>query len=602
MNKIIIALLVILCIVFIFHALYYNHVQDDAYISYRYVENFVEGHGLVFNYGEHVEGYTNFLWIMILALAVKLGLPIILTSQILGIIFGLGIILISAVIAREICGNEKWYLILIPPFLLTVNGALAYWTIGGMETALFVFLVSLVIYVEFRKPAITPYLLVLLTLCRPEGGLFFGIIFIYRLFIVKSGWKALLKYALVYTGLMLPYAAFKLIYFGDLLPNPFYAKTGSSVEYIKSGISYLAHFSYHYAVFGVLFILPFIFIKRITNKLWLTLLSVIIVTIYVVLVGGDVLKVHRFFLPILPFLYINLVWTLKQFKKSTLAIPLMLILTLWCVYIPWDYINNIKTREIGLIETMGGKADLLLECDSTDFSIATTTIGVLSYKLKGHKVIDMLGLTDRYIAKHPEKIEGLTSTWKELNFNSTYLLQQEPDYIMFSTGYKPSAPAERALFLGSQFRRNYSSLPFLLADKSGLTPIWKKTSDRESENHILAIPDYVEVYHDFFNAFGEHDFEKCKTLMREILNMGVNDFGLSYQLMGTLHFLENEYDSAFKYYNRALLIDPHNIESRLNIYAYYANTSDTAKQHLILNQIDSLAPWLSRPLRQMSRN
>jgi len=35
---------------------------DDAYISFRYVRNFVEGRGLVFNPGERVEGYTNFLW------------------------------------------------------------------------------------------------------------------------------------------------------------------------------------------------------------------------------------------------------------------------------------------------------------------------------------------------------------------------------------------------------------------------------------------------------------------------------------------------------------------------------------------------------------
>src|SRR5512144_1358529 len=40
---------------------------DDAYISFRYVRNFVEGRGLVFNAGERVEGYTNFLWVLELA-------------------------------------------------------------------------------------------------------------------------------------------------------------------------------------------------------------------------------------------------------------------------------------------------------------------------------------------------------------------------------------------------------------------------------------------------------------------------------------------------------------------------------------------------------
>ncbi len=40
---------------------------DDAFISFRYVRNLVEGHGLVFNPGERVEGYSNFLWVLELA-------------------------------------------------------------------------------------------------------------------------------------------------------------------------------------------------------------------------------------------------------------------------------------------------------------------------------------------------------------------------------------------------------------------------------------------------------------------------------------------------------------------------------------------------------
>ena len=44
---------------------------DDAYISFRYVENFAKGDGLVFNRGEYVEGHTNFLWVILLGLLKK---------------------------------------------------------------------------------------------------------------------------------------------------------------------------------------------------------------------------------------------------------------------------------------------------------------------------------------------------------------------------------------------------------------------------------------------------------------------------------------------------------------------------------------------------
>src|SRR5690242_18166607 len=42
-------------------------VFDDAFISFRYVRNLLDGHGLVWNVGERVEGYTNFLWVMLVA-------------------------------------------------------------------------------------------------------------------------------------------------------------------------------------------------------------------------------------------------------------------------------------------------------------------------------------------------------------------------------------------------------------------------------------------------------------------------------------------------------------------------------------------------------
>ena len=46
-------------------------VCDDAFISFRYARNWVEGHGLRYNLGDHtpVEGYSNFLWVVVSAVA-----------------------------------------------------------------------------------------------------------------------------------------------------------------------------------------------------------------------------------------------------------------------------------------------------------------------------------------------------------------------------------------------------------------------------------------------------------------------------------------------------------------------------------------------------
>ena len=42
-------------------------ITDDAFISFRFSRNLALGHGLRYNLGEHVpvEGYSNFLWVVI---------------------------------------------------------------------------------------------------------------------------------------------------------------------------------------------------------------------------------------------------------------------------------------------------------------------------------------------------------------------------------------------------------------------------------------------------------------------------------------------------------------------------------------------------------
>ena len=57
---------------------------DDAYISFRYAENLVAGDGLVFNPGERVEGYTNFLWVMGVAALNLVGLGSVEAAKLMG--------------------------------------------------------------------------------------------------------------------------------------------------------------------------------------------------------------------------------------------------------------------------------------------------------------------------------------------------------------------------------------------------------------------------------------------------------------------------------------------------------------------------------------
>ena len=57
------------------HSLVFNFVTDDAFISFVFSRNLAEHGQLVFNLGEPVEGYTNFLWTVVLGALMKLGHP-----------------------------------------------------------------------------------------------------------------------------------------------------------------------------------------------------------------------------------------------------------------------------------------------------------------------------------------------------------------------------------------------------------------------------------------------------------------------------------------------------------------------------------------------
>ena len=71
---------------FVCHVLYLAGVAEDAFISFRFARNLVEGYGLVWNPGEPpVEGYTNFLWLMLAALLLRLGLDPVIGSQVWGV-------------------------------------------------------------------------------------------------------------------------------------------------------------------------------------------------------------------------------------------------------------------------------------------------------------------------------------------------------------------------------------------------------------------------------------------------------------------------------------------------------------------------------------
>jgi len=335
------------------HALYFNFVNDDAYISFRYARNLAEHGALVFNLGERVEGYTNFLWTLLLAAGLKLGAPPEIASRVMGLGFGIAGIFIVGRISRLASAGRTQLGHVIAPLLMGASSAYACWCTGGLETQLFVALAlcgtwRLLIEVQRGSGFISAVAFALAAMTRPEGLVLFalGAAFrpVARLYHQGRRWPGPREvvFAATFVGLFAliygPYFLWRWNYYGWPFPNTYYVKAfGDPLAAAKMGAYYMRRFAEdHAAWFAALLILAAAQSRRWSRRqsqrqlqetpnhmrrelpqqhlpahaqaaaktgtlvrLWaLGLIS--FYTLYAIKVGGDFMGLYRFVLLIIP--------------------------------------------------------------------------------------------------------------------------------------------------------------------------------------------------------------------------------------------------------------------------------------------------------------
>ena len=226
---------------------------DDAFISFRYVRNLLEGHGLVFNPGEYVEGYSNFLWVLELAAIWGLsGVAPERAAPWLSVAFTAG-----AVAAM------MWWVARLPLLrhrgpvgwmalgLVCSSATFAVWTSGGgLETRQFTFFIVLAVvclslYRDSRRGLLAASLsLTAAALTRPEGPLLAalccGWFVIQRMADtgrLNPDWRRLLCLAAPFVILVGAHFLWRYSYYGEWLPNTYYAKHVR--PWYESGFRYL---------------------------------------------------------------------------------------------------------------------------------------------------------------------------------------------------------------------------------------------------------------------------------------------------------------------------------------------------------------------------
>jgi hypothetical protein len=316
---------------------------DDAYISLRYAENLVDGHGLVYNVGEYVEGYTNFLWTMLVALFVWLTPVEAPLLAVLGSMLAFAINLwvvwrISLKIAPPF--HPRAFAFPIAVALLAVQNTFTDYGTTGLETAFASLLVNLgvlaLITADDAKHTFWAGLCwILATLNRPDHALFYAIgsVVVLGVWIRptwrarKSGlrtiWREGLRPMATYAApflIWLIYSAWKLHYYGELLPNTYYAKSANLTYYSQGLIYALAfHVSSHlWLVLIPLFVLwPWRGPSNLPGRRFAAyaIPAVLLYEWYVVRVGGDFME-GRFYVTLIPLMLLAGEQLVHEFSLS----------------------------------------------------------------------------------------------------------------------------------------------------------------------------------------------------------------------------------------------------------------------------------------------
>lgn len=193
---------------------------DDAFITFRYARNWAEGFGPTYNPGGGpAEGYTTFLWMLLMTLPHLLRLDVVPFAKIVGMaaMLGCGAVIFAFAnhLLRNLSDGRRYLLAAGAVLLFAITPATAIHAISGMETALFTFLLTaflflltstindeLLMLTEIRhgrttgfQPAqhqtlriiLTAITALLLGLCRPEGNIAVWVGFAVALLLLPAG-------------------------------------------------------------------------------------------------------------------------------------------------------------------------------------------------------------------------------------------------------------------------------------------------------------------------------------------------------------------------------------------------------------------------------
>lgn len=436
-------------------------VCDDAFISYRYALNLVEGHGLVYNAGERVEGYSNFLWTLWCAVPIVLGIRCETWTMMWGIVCFAGTLTLLGDISRRLSEKIGTTPILpIAAILCAVHADMAVFATSGLETSLFTMLAAAGYWVFVRgettgrhRPLVAGFVMTLAALTRPDGVIFGAVLGAAYLTLTRPRWRTALSYAAAFA---IPHAAFvawRVWYYGDFFPNTYYAKSGNLAWWSQGWAYLLLYLQKYWAVGACVLGLAAIVIpvRGDTNSADRPLRRIALVaaamaamyTLYIVRVGGDFMFA-RMLIPATPF-YLLLIelglmrWIPRQtWGRAAAGVAILIALVL-----P-DYpmkrlefvsgvVNEHSFYGTYLMDESRDQRSAVLKKYFSDLPVRIAFLGAEAHVMYRARIATAIeseaGLTDRFVAHQPMTDRGRVG--HEKNAPLEYLIRTRKTHFTF---------------------------------------------------------------------------------------------------------------------------------------------------------------------------
>ena len=288
-------------------------VKDDAYISFRYAHNLIHGHGLTFNPGERVEGYTNFLWTVLMAPFEALGLDLFQVCEWLAAGLGLSLLVLVARITARHTGYRKDLSFLWGAAWLSCSSSFVLWAKSGLEQPLAMLLPIAGAWLlwtgrerqDIGRQVASAVCFAGACMTRPELHaltFFFGVSLLVEAIRQRRIDRGMVLWVVTILAITAPFHAARFLYYRDLFPNTFYVKTGAGDHVWKEGLTKLREM-FGFNGFGALALLmPLAFVRRrlFVEKATMGVIALFFM-VFMVKVGVDEMHWHRLYLPALPF-------------------------------------------------------------------------------------------------------------------------------------------------------------------------------------------------------------------------------------------------------------------------------------------------------------